>query len=78
MSPSKIIHAVERRELLDFQSFDHMKTKSLIWYGLSLICLIIALIIFMKSLDWKALVILAFGVAAVLLLRQGIVESRKK
>jgi hypothetical protein len=55
-----------------------MKTKSLIWYGLSLICLIIALIIFMKSLDWKALVILAFGVAAVLLLRQGIVESRKK
>jgi hypothetical protein len=55
-----------------------MKMQSLIWYGLSLVCLIIALIVFLKSLDWKALVILLFGVAAVLLFRQGVVESRKK
>lgn len=52
--------------------------QSLIWYGLSLVCLIITLIIFLKSLDWKALAILLFGVAAVLLFRQGVVESRKK
>jgi len=54
-----------------------MKSKSLIWYGLSLLCLIIALIFFIKSVDWKSLVILVFGVAAVLLFRQGIVESKK-
>lgn len=55
-----------------------MNTKALIWYGLSLICLIIAIIFFLKSVDWKSLVILAFGIAAVFLFRQGTVESKKK
>jgi hypothetical protein len=32
---------------------------------------------FIRSLDWKSLVILVFGVAAALLLRQGITESKK-
>ncbi len=47
------------------------------WYGLSLVCLIIAVVFFIESLDWKSLVILLFGVAAVFLFRQGIVESKK-
>jgi hypothetical protein len=55
-----------------------MSTKSLIYYGLSLVALIIALVIFLKSLDIKALFILVFGIAAVLLFRQGVVESRKQ
>ncbi len=55
-----------------------MKTRPLIYYGLGSICLIIAVVFFLKSVDWKTLVILAFGVAAVLLFRQGIVESKKK
>lgn len=55
-----------------------MKTRLLVYYGLALICLIIAVVFFIKSLDWKTLVILAFGVAAVLLFRQGIAESKKK
>ncbi len=55
-----------------------MKTKPLIYYGLGLICLIIAIIFFIKSVDWKSLVILAFGVASVLLFRQGIDESKEK
>jgi hypothetical protein len=55
-----------------------MSTKALIYYGLSFVALIIALIIFLKSLDIKALIILVFGVAAVLLFRQGVVESRKQ
>jgi hypothetical protein len=54
-----------------------MNSKALILYGLSLVCLIIALMFFIRSLDWKSLVILVFGVAAVLLLRQGITESKK-
>jgi len=55
-----------------------MNTKVLIWYGLSLISLIIALIIFFRGLDIKALLFLLFGVAAVLFFRQGITESKKK
>ena len=55
-----------------------MNTKALIYYSLGLICLVIAILIFMKSLDWRALVILIFGVASVLLIRQGIEESKKK
>jgi predicted neutral ceramidase superfamily lipid hydrolase len=54
-----------------------MNTKALIWYVSAVICLIIAVIFFIRSVDWKSLVILAFGVAAVLLFRQGIVESKK-
>jgi 4-hydroxybenzoate polyprenyltransferase len=55
-----------------------MNTKALVYYGLSLVALIIALVIFLKSLDIKAVFILIFGVAAVLLLRQGIAESKKQ
>ena len=55
-----------------------MNTKTLIYYGLALVCIIIALIIFLKTINWWALVILFFGVAAVLLIRQGIEESKKK
>jgi 4-hydroxybenzoate polyprenyltransferase len=55
-----------------------MNTKSLVYYGLSLVALIIALVIFLKSLDIKAVFILIFGVASVLLLRQGIAESKKQ
>lgn len=55
-----------------------MKSKALIWFGSAVILLIIAIIIFLKSLDWKAIVILVLGMAAVLLFRQGIVESNKK
>jgi hypothetical protein len=54
-----------------------MSTRSLIYYGLSLVALIISLVIFLKSLDIKALIILVFGVAAILLFRQGVVESKK-
>jgi 4-hydroxybenzoate polyprenyltransferase len=50
----------------------------LTYYGLSLVALIIALVFFLKSLDIKAIYILVFGVAAVLLFRQGIVESKKQ
>ncbi len=76
MSSSKSIHADKGRELLNH--LPAMKGKALLWYALSLVCLIIAVYFFIKSLDWKSLVILAFGVAAVLLFRQGIKESRKK
>lgn len=55
-----------------------MNSKALLWYVFSLVCLIIAVYFFIKSLDWKSIVILAFGIAAVLLFRQGILESKKK
>lgn len=55
-----------------------MKAKALLWYTLSIVALVIAVIVFMKSLDWTSLVILVFGVAAVLLFRQGMVESKKE
>jgi hypothetical protein len=55
-----------------------MNTKSLTYYGLSLVALIIALVFFLKSLDIKALFILVFGVASVLLFRLGIAESKKQ
>ena len=55
-----------------------MKTKTVIWFGLSIISAIVALIIFFRGLDIKALLFLVFGVAAVLLFRQGIAETGKK
>ncbi len=55
-----------------------MNTKSIIYFGLSLISVIVALIIFFRGLDIKALLFLIFGVAAVLLFRQGITEMKKK
>ena len=55
-----------------------MKTLSLIYYGLSLISLIIALIIFFRGLDIKALFFLIFGLGAVLFFRLGMKESNKE
>jgi uncharacterized membrane protein len=55
-----------------------MNARSLVWYLLSAICIIIAIFFLIKSLDWRSAVILVFGVAAVFLFRQGIVESKKK
>ena len=50
----------------------------MLWFALSVISLVIAVIIFLKSLDWKSLIILVFGIAAVLLFRQGMIESKKE
>jgi hypothetical protein len=55
-----------------------MKARPLIYFGLSLISLIIALIIFFRGLDIKALLFLVFGLGAVLLFRLGVIESKKK
>jgi|WetSurMetagenome_2_1015567.scaffolds.fasta_scaffold17041_2 hypothetical protein len=55
-----------------------MNSKALAFYGLSLISLFIALVLFFKSLDWKAIVILLLGMASVVLFRLGIEESKKK
>jgi len=54
-----------------------MKTHAIIFFGLSFISLIIALIIFARGLDIKALLFLIFGLAAVLFFRQGIKEIKK-
>ena len=78
MSPSKGIYAAKGGKLLNNFKYIRMNSKALICYGLSLVCLIIAVVFFIKSLDWKSLAILVFGVAAVLLFRQGIAESKKK
>ncbi len=50
----------------------------IIFFGLSLISLIIALIIFFNGLTIRALFFLIFGVTAVLLFRQGMTEMKKK
>jgi len=55
-----------------------MNTASLIYFGLSLISLVVALIIFFRGLDIKALLFLIFGVAAILLFRQGLAEMKKE
>ena len=55
-----------------------MNAKALLWYALSIICLVIAVYFFVKSLDWKIFLVLALGIASVLLFRQGINESKKK
>lgn len=55
-----------------------MNTTAVVYFGISLVCAIIALIIFFRGLDIKALLFLIFGVAAVMLFRQGIVEMKKK
>jgi len=54
-----------------------MNSKALLCYGLALVCLIIAVIFFIRRLDWKSLVILLFGLATVFLFRQGVIESKK-
>lgn len=78
MPSSKSFYAAKRGKLLNLKQSGQMNTKALIWYISAVICLIIAVVFFIKSVDWKSLVILAFGVAAVLLFRQGIAESKKK
>jgi membrane protein implicated in regulation of membrane protease activity len=55
-----------------------MNTKSIIYFGLSLISVVVALIIFFRGLDIKALLFLVFGIAAVLLFKQGASEMKKK
>jgi membrane protein implicated in regulation of membrane protease activity len=55
-----------------------MNTQSIIYFGLSLISVVVALIIFFRGLDIKALLFLIFGVAVVLLFRQGLTEMKKK
>lgn len=55
-----------------------MSSKAILLYALSVISLVIALIIFFKWLDFKGLLFLMFGVAAVVLFWRGIVESKKK
>jgi membrane protein implicated in regulation of membrane protease activity len=55
-----------------------MNTKSIIYFGLCLISVVVALIIFFRGLDIKALLFLIFGVASVLLFRQGLAEMKKK
>lgn len=54
-----------------------MSTLTIIYFGLSLICIVVALIIFFRGLDIKALLFLIFGVLAVLLFRQGMTEMKK-
>jgi membrane protein implicated in regulation of membrane protease activity len=55
-----------------------MNTKSIIYFGLCLISVVVALIMFFRGLDIKALLFLIFGVASVLLFRQGLAEMKKK
>lgn len=55
-----------------------MKSKSLLYYVLGIISAIVAIIIFIKAFDWKSVLILLFGIASGLLIRQGVAESKKK
>lgn len=55
-----------------------MNSRSALYFGLALISLIIALVIFFWWLDIKALLFGVFAVATVFLFRQGIVENKKK
>lgn len=55
-----------------------MSTRAIVFFGTGLICAIVALIIFFRGLDIKALLFLIFGVASVLLMKQGTVEMKKK
>ena len=55
-----------------------MNTRAMIFFGLSLISAIVALIIFIRGLDIKALIFLVFGIAAVLLFRKGMTETGGK
>lgn len=55
-----------------------MKGKPLLFYVLGIIAAAVAVIIFIKSFDWRSLLILVFGIASALLIRQGSLESKKK
>jgi len=52
--------------------------KAIIYYLLAVVSAVIAILIFMKSFNWRSLLIVILGVAAALLFRQGIVESGRK
>lgn len=54
-----------------------MNSNAILFYVLSVISLVIALFIFFKWLDFKGLLFLLFGVAAVVLFWMGIKESKK-
>jgi membrane-bound metal-dependent hydrolase YbcI (DUF457 family) len=54
-----------------------MNSKVVLFFVLSVISLLIALFIFFKWLDFKGLLFLLFGVAAVILFWMGIKESKK-
>jgi membrane protein implicated in regulation of membrane protease activity len=76
------MHSIHSNKLLDSGILTirnkTMNTKTIIYFGLSLISVVVALIIFFRGLDIKALLFLIFGVAAVLLFRQGLTEMNKK
>lgn len=56
-----------------------MNTKSIIYFGLSLICIIIALVIFYTEFfKFIGFIFLIIVVVAVLLFRQGLTEMNKK
>ncbi len=52
--------------------------KAVIYYVLALVSAVVAIVVFLKSFDWRSLLILLFGIAAALLFRQGLEESKKK
>jgi hypothetical protein len=56
-----------------------MNSKSTIYFGLSLVSVVAAVIIFYtKFFNFMAFLFLLLGVAAVLLFRQGLSEMKKK
>jgi len=56
-----------------------MNTKSIIYFGLSLIFVVVALIIFYtKFFNFMAFLFLILGIAGVILFRQGLTEMKKK
>jgi membrane protein implicated in regulation of membrane protease activity len=55
-----------------------MTAKGMLYYVLGAAAIIFALYFFFKWLDWKFLLPLALGIAAALLFRQGVVESKKQ
>ncbi len=55
-----------------------MKARALIFYILSIVSLIIALVLFFKWLDWKFLLPLALAIAGVIFFWLGSSASKKK
>jgi uncharacterized membrane protein YfcA len=55
-----------------------MKAKTLLFYILSFVSLIVALVLFFKWLDWKFLLPMILGIAAVIFFWLGTRESKKQ
>ena len=55
-----------------------MKVKTLLFYLLGLISLVVAVILFIKWLDWKFLLPLALAIAGVIFFWLGSSASKKK